>query len=356
MRILIIGGTRFVGRHITEAAISAGHEVSLLHRGRTGADLFPEAEHLVADRDGDLSLLRDRGWDVTIDVTAYAPSQVESLASVLTTGQYVFVSTCAVYAAPKAPGYAEDAPLAETDGLTSEEVTPASYGPLKVLCERAAIELFGPATLIVRPTYVIGPHDHTGRFTYWVNRIARGGEVLAPGDPSDPIQVIDGRDMAAWIISMAERAAAARAAAGAATGTAPRTAAGEEGQAAGTDPLDGTGVFHAVSPAPPFTFGDMLQAIADEVAPPGTTLTWVGEDFLLAEGENGRSLPLWSGGGDRGALNTADPAAANAAGLAPRPLARSVREIRESEAGYATGNEITPEREAELLARWRSRS
>lgn len=345
MRILIIGGTRFVGRHITEAAIAAGHEVSLLHRGRTGADLFPEAEHLVADRDGDLSLLRGRGWDATIDVTAYAPSQVESLASVLTTGQYVFISTCAVYAVPKAPGgYAEDAPLAETAGLTSEEVTPASYGPLKVLCERAAIELFGPGTLIVRPTYVIGPHDHTGRFTYWVNRIARGGEVLAPGHPSDPIQVIDGRDMATWIISMTERAAAAR------------TTAGEKGQTAGTDPLDGTGVFHAVSPAPPFTFGDMLQAIADEVGPPGTTLTWVGEDFLLAEGENGRSLPLWSGGGHRGALNTADPAAANAAGLAPRPLARSVREIRESEAGYATGAEITPEREAELLARWRSRS
>ncbi|ACZ91372.1 NAD-dependent epimerase/dehydratase family protein [Streptosporangium roseum] len=321
MRILIIGGTRFVGRHITEAAMAAGHEVSLLHRGQTGPELFPEAEHLRADRNEDLSILRDRRWDATIDASAYLPSQIASLAGVLSTGQYVFISTTAVYAVPPAPGFTEDSPLSEPDGPVAETVTAETYGPLKVLCERAAVDRFGPGTLVVRPTYVIGPHDYTGRFTYWVNRIARGGEVLAPGDPSDPIQVIDGRDMGTWIIAMVEK----------------------------TD----SGTFHAVSPRPPFSFGDMLETIVAEVGPPGTTLTWVGQEFLLAEGEDGRSLPLWPEGG--GEINTADPAAATAAGLDPRPLRRSVREIRESEASFATATTISPDREAELLARWHSR-
>ncbi|MGV9774939.1 NAD-dependent epimerase/dehydratase family protein [Streptosporangium sp. NPDC003464] len=323
MRILIIGGTRFVGQHITEAAIAAGHEVSLLHRGQTGPELFPEAEHLRADRNADLSVLRERRWDTTIDVSAYHPGQIASLAGALSTGQYVFVSSTAVYTVPKEPGFAEDSPLVELNGPIPEAVTIETYGALKVLCERAAVEHFGPGTLIVRPTYVIGPYDYTGRFTYWVNRIARGGEVLAPGDPTDPIQVIDGRDMAAWIIAMAEKA--------------------------------GSGAFHAVSPPPPFSFGDMLEAIVAEVGPPGTTLTWVGQDFLRSEGEDGRSLPLWSEGGGHAAVNTADPAAAAAAGLSPRPFGRSVREIRESEASFSTDTTISPDREADLLARWRSR-
>ncbi|MFF5207868.1 NAD-dependent epimerase/dehydratase family protein [Streptosporangium sp. NPDC000396] len=326
MRILIIGGTRFVGRHITEAAIAAGHEVSLLHRGRTGPELFPEAEHLRADRNGDLSILRDRHWDATIDVSAYLPSQIASLADALSTGRYVFISSTAVYAVPQAPNFTEESPLTEIDGPVREEVTGETYGKLKVLCERAAADRFGAGALIVRPTYVIGPQDYTGRFTYWVNRIARGGEVLAPGDPSDPIQLIDGRDMATWIVSMIEK----------------------DGEA-------GPSTFHAVSPPPPFSFGDMLEAIVAEVGPPGTTLTWVGQDFLLAEGENGRSLPLWSEGGEWSAVNTADPAAATAAGLSPRSLRQSVREIRESEATFSTDVTISLDREAELLARWNAR-
>jgi 2'-hydroxyisoflavone reductase len=321
MRILIIGGTRFVGRHITEAALAAGHEISLIHRGKTGPDLFPEAEHLLADRDADLSILRDRHWDATIDVSAYLPSQVTHLAGALSTGQYVFVSTTAVYA-PETPNFTEDAPLAEFDGPVTEEVTGKTYGPLKVLCERAATEAFGPETLIVRPIYVIGPYDYTGRFTYWVNRIARGGEVLAPGNPEDLIQLIDGRDLASWIIAMIDKTA--------------------------------SGTFHAVSPAPPFSFGDMLEAIVAEVGPPGTTLTWVGQDFLLAEGEDGRSLPLWSKGENGSAVNTANPAAAYAAGLSPRPLGQSIRETRDAEASFSTATTITPEREADLLSRWRA--
>ncbi|MFF4991848.1 NAD-dependent epimerase/dehydratase family protein [Streptosporangium saharense] len=324
MRILIIGGTRFVGRHITEAALAAGHEVSLLHRGRTGADLFPEAEHLTADRNADLSLLRDRTWDATIDVSAYLPAQVDSLADALSTGRYVLISSTAVYTPPPTPGFTEDSPLAEFDGPVPTEVTVETYGALKVLCERAAAARFGENALVVRPTYVVGPHDHTGRFTYWVNRIAEGGEVLAPGDPTDPIQVIDARDMASWIIGLLDRPA-------------------------------GPAVFHAVSPAPPYSFKDMLEAILAEVGPPGTTLTWVGADFLFAEGEDGTSLPLWSEGDRWMTVNTADPAAARATGLDPRPLSRTVREIRASEAGFSTESTITRERENELLTRWHSR-
>jgi 2'-hydroxyisoflavone reductase len=324
MRILIIGGTRFVGRHITAAAIAAGHQISLLHRGMTGPELFPEAEHLLADRNADLSVLHDRRWDATIDVSAYHPSQVTSLAGALSTGQYAFVSTTAVYRAPERPGFTEDSPLAELDGPIPETVTGEVYGPMKVLCERASVDAFGTSTLVVRPTYVIGPHDHTGRFTYWVNRIARGGEVLAPGDPGDPIQVIDARDMASWIVSMVE----------------------------GRHP----GTFHAVSPPPPFSFGDLLEAIVAEVGPPGTTLTWVGQDFLLAEGENGLTLPLWSEGDPQKSINAADPAAARAAGLDPRPLGRSIRETREAEASFGTAATITPDREAELLSRWSARA
>ncbi|GAA3442410.1 NAD-dependent epimerase/dehydratase family protein [Planomonospora venezuelensis] len=323
MRILIIGGTRFVGRHITEAALAAGHEVSLLHRGRTGPGLFPEAEHLIADRDTGLEILRGAEWDTVIDVSAYLPSQVEALAGAVTAGQYVFVSTTAVYAVPEAPGFTEESPLVDSSGPVPETVTGATYGPLKVLCERAATGRFGPGTLVVRPTYVIGPHDYTGRFTYWVNRIARGGEVLAPGDPSAPIQVIDGRDMASWTVAMAEKASG--------------------------------GVFHAVSPRPPFTFGDMLEAVAAEVAPAGTTLTWVDGDFLRAAGQDGRSLPLWGEDGESTGINTADPSAAYAAGLSPRPLAQSVREIRAAEADFSVETTITPEREAGILAAWHAR-
>ncbi|GGL32957.1 NAD-dependent epimerase/dehydratase family protein [Planomonospora parontospora] len=324
MRILIIGGTRFVGRHITEAALAAGHDVSLLHRGRTGPGLFPEAEHLLADRDTGLAVLDGREWDATIDVSAYLPSQIEALAGSVSTGRYVFVSTTAVYARDQKPGFTEDSPLAELDGdgPVPDTVTGETYGPLKVLCERTASGRFGPGTLVVRPTYVIGPYDYTGRFTYWVNRLARGGEVLAPGDPSAPIQVIDGRDMAAWIVAMAGRG-------------------------------DG-GTFHAVSPPPPFTFGDMLEGIAAEVAPPGTTLTWVDTDFLHAAGQDGRSLPLWGEGEDT-SINTADPSAARAAGLDPRPFRQSVREIRGSEADFSVETTVAPAREAEILAAWHAR-
>jgi 2'-hydroxyisoflavone reductase len=329
MRILIIGGTAFVGRHIAQAAIDSGHDVTLFHRGRTGADLFPQATHLTGDRNGDLSALHDGQWAATVDVTAYLPGQVRTLAAALDGrgGHQLFISTASVYRTPVARGFDESAPLAELADPATEEITAQTYGGLKVLCERAAAELHGAGTTIVRPTYVIGPYDRSYRFTWWVERLARGGEVLAPGNPQDPIQVIDARDMAAWVVELLEKGVA--------------------------------GTFHAVSPPPPFGFGDMLEAIAAQVAPAGTTLTWAGQDYLLASGADDASLPMWPGGDSESDINAASPAAALAAGLRPRPLSQSVAELHEHELRFPTpvpdGTGLSPQREADLLAGWAQR-
>src|SRR5215471_7985616 len=325
MRILIIGGTVFVGRHITEAALAGGHDVTLFHRGRSGSDLFPRATHLFGDRNEDLSALSAGNWDATIDVCAFFPRQVRSLADALggRGGQYLFISSTSAYRTPVAPGFSEDAPLAELDDPATEEFSDETYGGLKVACERVAADLFASSGLtVVRPTYVVGPHDASGRFTWWVERIARGGTVLAPGGADDPIQVIDARDLGDWVISLVSRSV--------------------------------TGTFHAVSPPPPFGFGALLEAIAAEVAPPGTTLTWVDADFLLERGETAESIPLWPGGDSERDINTADPARAYAAGLAPRPLSRTVADIHAAEQASPTppraGVGLPADREAELLA------
>ncbi|HEX9030525.1 MAG TPA: NAD-dependent epimerase/dehydratase family protein [Streptosporangiaceae bacterium] len=332
MRILIIGGTRFVGRHITQAALADGHEVTLFHRGRTGSELFPQARHLIGDRNEDLSALAQGSWDATVDACAYVPRHVRTLARALDGrgGHQVFISSTSAYGPGVRPGFTEDAPLAQLDDPATEDVTERTYGGLKVACERAVAGLYGATAAggatIVRPTYVIGPHDYTYRFTWWVERIARGGIVLAPGEKADPIQVIDARDMASWIVSLI-------------TGSV-------------------TGTFHAVSPAPPFGFADLLEAIAAEVAPPGTELAWVSRDFLLAQGEDDASLPLWPGPDPDRDVNAASPAAASAAGLEPRPLRDSIAEIHAAELASPTsvpaGIGLAPEREADLLARWRS--
>lgn len=325
MRILIVGGTAFVGRHIAQAALDAGHDVTLFHRGKTGADLFPQATHLFGDRDEDLSGLAGSTWDATIDTCGFFPRQVRSLAAALDGhgGRYVFISSVSAYSSAVPWNYSESAPLAEEPSDdTAAEITPENYGGLKVACERAATELFGPGTTIIRPTYVIGPYDRSYRFTWWVDRLAKGGRVLAPGHPDDPIQLIDARDQASWIVSLLDRSI--------------------------------TGTFHAVNPAPPFGFGQMLAEIAAVMAPARTELVWVDSEFLVAQGVGGNTLPLWAEGDSEGAnLNAASPAAAFAAGLSPRPLRQTVADIRAAEAVPEKPDVgLAPEREAELLAMW----
>jgi 2'-hydroxyisoflavone reductase len=310
---------------VVASALDSGHDVTIFHRGRTGADLFPDVEHLIGDRDEDLGALASGSWDATVDTCAYYPRQVHELADVLGArgGHYLVVSSVSAYARPEAAGFTEDSPLIELADPTVEEVTNDTYGGLKVLCERAAADRFGEDTVVVRPTYVVGPDDYTWRFPWWVARIARGGDVLAPGPADNPSQVIDVRDMASWMVGLLER--------------------GE------------SGAFHAVSPAPPFSWQDQLDASVRAVAPPRTTLTWVDEQFLLDEKLDDSALPLWSGGDPDVLMMTADPAAALATGLAARPLEDTVRDtLAWAEATpMPAGTGIDPDREADLLRRWR---
>ena len=326
MKILMVGGTRFVGRHIVEAALHHGHDVTLVHR--TATELFPEAEHLLLDRDGDLSVLDERDFDATIDASAYFPRQVRALAAALggRGGQYVLISSVSAYDIPAGPGYDESSPLLPPAADDVDSITNETYGPLKVSCELAATELFGAATTIVRPTYVIGPWDYTRRFTSWVERIAEGGEVLGPGSPGDPAQVIDGRDMGAWIVRLVENGV--------------------------------TGAFHAASPPPPYSFADLLGDIVVAVGPPGTTVTWVDQQWLLDQGEDEASFPLWAAGDPSMDVGAADPRAAALAGLQPRPVRQSVLEILEDLGEHPLAGErpgLSREREAELLAAWHAR-
>jgi 2'-hydroxyisoflavone reductase len=338
MKILVIGGTQFVGRHIVTTLLADGDDVTLFHRGLTNPGLFPEAEHRLGDRNNDLSALATGSWDATIDTSAYVPRQVPSLAEALAGrgGRYVHISSVSAYAGPFHPGFDEDVPLAVLDDPATEVVSDETYGGLKAMCERAALECFGGTTppgavtpkvavpvSIVRPTYVAGPYDHTGRFTWWVERVARGGRVLAPGPKENPSQVIDARDLARFVVLLAHGQSAA-------------------------------GTFHAVSPAPPFSFEDFLTAVLNEVGPPGTELVWVAPEVLADAGVTAAELPLWEGVGPDSEVLAASPARAIAAGLRVRPLAQTVREVHEHEtigpSASKTPVRLSPARERELLA------
>ncbi len=332
MRLLVIGGTRFLGRHVVEQALERGHALTLLHRGRSGPDLFPQAEHRIADRDGDLAALGHGEWDAVIDTSAYFPRQVRALAAALAAraGHYHLVSTISVYAAWDTPGTTEDAALATLADPEVQVVTGDTYGGLKVLCEQAALAGFGPARCLVsRPGLLVGPHDPTGRFTWWVQRLQRGGDVLAPGVPDAPVQFIDARDAAAWALDQAER----------------RT----------------TGIFNLTGPAAPQTMGAFLGTARD-VLDPSATLTWVDESLLLAQGVQPWSdLPVWLPRESQ-ALHQVDVARALATGLHCRPLRDTLLDTAAWAATAGPDGQPAParpgvgmaaEREAALLAAWR---
>jgi 2'-hydroxyisoflavone reductase len=263
MKLLILGGTRFLGRHLAQQALGLGHRVTLLHRGLSGPTLFPEAEHLLADRDKDLSLLDGRRWDAVIDTCAYFPRQVQQVGQVLAgqVGHYQLVSSISVYAQFAATGNDESAPLAVLEDPGTDAVTGATYGGLKALCEGQAQQAFGPRCLVNRPGLLVGPHDPTGRFTWWLQRLQAGGPVLAPGDPAAPVQFIDCRDAAAWMLLQAQ---------------------------AGT-----VGVANLTGPTRPLTMGGFLQAVRDALAPEARLL-WMDEAFLLDHGVTPwTELPVW---------------------------------------------------------------
>ena len=329
MRLLILGGTRFLGRHLALAAVEAGHQVTLFNRGQTAPDLFPDLTTLVGDRDGGLAPLEAGDWDACIDTSGYVPRVVGDSAHLLAgrVGLYVFISSISVYADFAPPGPNEKSPVATLDDETVEEVTGETYGGLKALCERAVETALPEEALIVRPGLIVGPHDPTDRFTYWPVRVARGGEVLAPGGPDAPTQVIDVRDLADWIVRACERGL--------------------------------TGVFNATGPAAPLTLEGLLNTCR-EVAGGDATFTWVDEAFLReSEVVPFTELPCWVPSANWGMLQ-ADIRAALAAGLTSRPLSDTIRDTLEwrtpslEQKPLAAG--LAPEREQVLLRAWRARA
>ena len=293
MDMLLLGGTGFLGPHIAEAALGRGHRVTLFHRRPTGA--LPGAEHVLGDRTEGLAPLGERRWDAVVDVWANDPVAVEAAARVLAprSGSYAFISSISVFADESQPGNNEDSPVRGAPDPSKPAAE--SYGERKAESERRVLAATGGHALVVRPGLIAGPGDPTDRFTYWPVRLARGGTVLAPGDGSNPAQLIDVRDLAAWIVSLLE------------------------GRVAGT--------FCASGPAHAMTLGEMIESVAAGVGA-AASLRWVPEDFLLAEGvEPWSELPVWIPAGDEssGMLAT-DCSRAIAAGLTFRPLEETARD------------------------------
>ncbi len=335
MRLLVLGGTKFLGRAVVGAALERGIEVTLFNRGRTNPALFPGVETLTGDRHGDLSALEGRSWDAVVDPSGYVPRVVRASTELLrgSVGHYVFVSSISVYAFPLPAWFDESAPRVVLDADT-EEVTGESYGPLKARCEDVVREVFARAFTIVRAGLIVGPHDPTGRFTYWPERLARGGEVLAPGDPDRFVQFVDARDLGEWLVRVAEERV--------------------------------VGDFNATGPEPRVTMVELLDACRD-VARSAAELVWVPEEFLLAEGAGPwMELPLWLPQADASVLQV-DVSRALAAGLAFRPLRTTIadtlawaRDGGDAGGDLASGTSLDeaglrPEKEAALLAAWRSR-
>jgi 2'-hydroxyisoflavone reductase len=335
MRLLILGGTGFIGPHQVRYALDRGHHVTIFNRGRQKEAWPGPVEALLGDRDGDLKALEGRDWDVCIDNPTTLPVWVRDSAHVLKghVGQYVFISTISVYAANNesadetAPlvAYNGDDPMAETS--KSLNANGRLYGPLKAVSEKEAVIQYGEAaTTIIRPGLIVGPGDETDRFSYWPARLARGGEILAPGDGSDPVQFIDVRDLAEWTVRVAEQ----------------RT----------------TGVFNASGPARPITMRQMLAEIARgiQVDP---KLVWAPAPFLKANQVSAwRDMPVWiPGQGETFGFHRRDIHRAIDVGLIYRPLPLTAADTlvwfrtlpSQRQAKLRAG--LTPEREAELLAK-----
>jgi 2'-hydroxyisoflavone reductase len=263
LRLLVLGGTDFLGRHVTAAALARGFGVTLFNRGRTNPDLFPEAERLRGDRDGKLDALCGRSWDAVVDTSGYLPDHVAASARLLRgrVGHYTFISSISVYADLARPGTDETSLVHPPAAASERRVTGETYGPLKVACERAAEEELPGQVLTVRAGLLVGPHDNVPRLMYWLRRVARGGRLLAPGGPERAVQVIDARDVAEWALRMAER--------------------------------QGTGVYNVTGEPGGLTFGDLVGSCSIAA---GTAIetVWAEDAVLQEEGVTPfDGLPYW---------------------------------------------------------------
>ncbi len=324
MKILILGGTRFLGRHLVDSALVRGHVVTLFNRGRTNPDIFPQVQTIRGDREKDLDQLEGSTWDAVIDTCGYFPRLVRMSAEALrdSAGSYIFISSISVYADFSKRGLKEDDTVGTISDEIIEEITEASYGPLKVLCEQAVRDVFAERALVVRPGLIVGPHDPTDRFTYWPLRIARGGEVLAPVGPDVFTQIIDARDLSDFIIHLIEERVA--------------------------------GTFNATGAAGSLTFGELLET-CKQVSGSEANIQWASAEFLAQNKVAPWSdLPAWlpDDGEDAGFAHV-DVSKAIAAGLTFRPLAETVRDTLAWAAARPADHEwragLTPERERELL-------
>jgi 2'-hydroxyisoflavone reductase len=327
MKLLILGGTVFLGRHLVDAALANGHAVTTFTRGEHPAPLDPAVEQLHGNRKSDLAALEGRVWDAVIDTSGYVPRELRmSTAALARTGHYTFISSISVYADFKQRGKDEGEPVGTLEDPTVEDITGGSYGPLKALCEAVVREARPESALIIRPGLIVGPYDPTDRFTYWPHRVAAGGAVLAPGQAETQVQFIDVRDLAEWTLRMAE--------------------AGR------------TGTFNATGPTQTLAMGTVLETCR-AVSGSDARFIWVAEPFL-EERQVGAwmDMPLWIPVSD---TDSAGHSAVNcqkaiAAGLTFRPLAETVRATldwdatRPADRAWKAG--LTREREAEVLAAW----
>jgi 2'-hydroxyisoflavone reductase len=322
MRLLVLGGTKFLGRAVATLALGQGHEVTLFNRGQTNPDLFPEAEHLHGNRDGGLDALAGREWDAVVDPSGYVPRVVRQSAELLrdAVGRYVFISSVSVYA-DQSTGPTESSATAELEDPASEDVQ-KDYGALKAACERVVDEAYGSRGASLRAGLIVGPHDPTERFTYWPRRLAEGGDVLAPGDPGAAVQFVDVRDLAQFALTLAASEIAG--------------------------PINVTG------PAQPTTLGEALERMAAALGA-DCHLHWIDSKTLVDEGvDPWMELPLWLGGdpGFAGMLE-ADIARALASGLELRPLEETARDtLAWAQTVDPQRETLTRERERELLGRY----
>ena len=333
MKVLVLGGTRFLGRHLVGALLARHHDVTLFNRGRSAPGLFEQVEEIHGDRDGGaeaLAKIAGRRWDAVIDTCGYLPRVVRASCAALrdVAETYVFVSSISVYADFSRPDMTEEAPLAVLADPASEDVM-AHYGALKAACEREVQAAFGANAFLVRPGLIVGPFDPTGRFTYWPQRVAADGEILAPGDPADPVQFIDVRDLAEWIVRALTRGPG--------------------------------GAYNATGPATPLSFGSLLASCQKAIAPSTPAqITWCSESFLRGQGVTPwTGLPLWVTAAERGVHEVSIQRALDA-GLSFRPLSATIADtlawVQSPQytppAGAYANVGLTREREADLLRAW----
>jgi 2'-hydroxyisoflavone reductase len=331
MELLILGGTIFLGRHLVEAALARGHEITLFNRGQHNPDLFSNIERLCGNRDGDLAALRGQRWDAVIDTCGFVPRIVRTSAELLANAvdHYTFISSLSVFKDFSTPGMDESAPVGPLADETVEEITGETYGPLKALCEQAAERAMPGRMLNVRPGLIVGPHDPTDRFTYWPHRVAQGGDVLTPGQPDCRIQIIDARDLAEWIVRMVE--------------------AGQ------------TGTYNTTGPDYTLTMGQVLKT-CKAVSHSNARFIWIDEKFLIEAGVTPwTELPLWvPDAEDTKGFSAVNCKKALAAGLRFRSLTDTIRDTLAWDATRHQNTErragLKPERERQLLQAWSDRS